>query len=135
MTDEQLRDIFDNNKTIAAVGLSSIPSRPSHYVSKYLMDHGYRIIPVNPGEEQVLGEKAYASLADIPEPIDIVQIFRKPEHVPEIVEQAAKIHAKVVWMQDGAGNYEAGSRSESLGMISVVDDCMMRQHRQLYGDK
>lgn len=133
MTDEQLRDIFDDNKTIAVVGLSSTPSRPSHYVTKYLMDHGYRIIPVNPGEEQVHGEKSHASLTEIPEPIDIVQIFRKPEHVPEIVEQAAKLHAKVVWMQDGAGNYEAASRAESLGMTAVVDDCMMRQHRRLYG--
>lgn len=133
MTDEQLRGIFDGSKTIAAVGSSSEPSRPSHYVTKYLMEHGYRIIPVNPGEEQVHGEKAYASLAEIPEPIDIVQIFRKPEYASEIVEQAANVHAKVVWMQDGTGNHEAGSRAESLGMIAVVDDCMMRQHRRLYG--
>jgi len=133
MTDAELRDIFDKHKVIAAVGLSSKEGRPSYGVSRYLQLAGYRVIPVNPNESRVLGEKAYPDLASVPDRIGLVQVFRAPEHVPEVVEDAIRIGAKVVWMQDGAGNPEAAARAEEAGLIAVVDDCMMRQHRRLYG--
>ena len=97
--------------------------------------HGYKIIPVNPNETEVLGEKAYPDLQSVPEKIDIVQIFRKPDAVPEIVEDAIKIGAKVVWMQDGAGNDEAAERAEEAGMTVVVNDCMLRQYGDLSREK
>ncbi len=132
MTDEQIKKILEEAKVIASVGLSSKMERPSFGVCKYLQAHGYRIIPVNPGETEVLGEKAYPDLASVPEKVDLVQIFRNPDAVPAIVEDAIKIGAKVVWMQDGAGNSEAAKRAEEAGLVAVVDDCMMRQHRRLF---
>jgi len=133
MTENEFRDIFDKYRTVAVVGFSSDAERPGYYVPAYLKAEGYRIIPVNPNLEEGLGEKAYPDLASIPEKVDIVDIFRKPEHVPEIVEAAAKIGAKVVWMQDGAGNPEAAKRAEELGMRAVVDECMLREHTRLFG--
>ncbi|MBI4457738.1 CoA-binding protein [Candidatus Uhrbacteria bacterium] len=132
MTDEKIREIFAQTKTIASVGLSSNPARPSFGVCKYLQSKGYRIIPVNPNETEVLGEKSYPDLKSVPEKIDLVQIFRKPEFVPAIVDDAIAVGAKVVWMQDGAGNPDAAARAEAAGTVAVVDDCMMRQHRRLY---
>lgn len=131
LQDDQLRKIFAMTKVIASVGLSSNPARPSHGVCAYLQSKGYRIIPVNPNETEVLGEKAYPDLVSLPETPDVVQIFRNPDAVPEIVEAAIKIGAKVVWMQDGAGNPEAAKRAEEAGIVVVVDDCMLRQHRRL----
>ena len=131
MNDEQLKKIFDL-KIIASVGLSSNPERPSHDVGSYLQARGYRIIPVNPKETEVLGERSYPDLEAVPGPVDIVQIFRRPEAVPEIVEAAIRKGAKVVWMQDGAGNPEAAKRAEAAGLTAVVDDCMMREHRRLF---
>ncbi len=132
MTDKELRDIFETTKTIAVVGLSSNPARPSFGVTQYLQEQGYRIIPVNPQETEVHGEKAYATLADIPEPFELVQIFRKPEAVMAVIEEALKTDAKVIWMQDGAGNEEAAEKARAAGRVVVVDDCMLRQHRRLY---
>lgn len=133
MTDDTLmRDILSSARTIASVGLSSKAGRPSYGVCSYLQDKGYRIIPVNPNEKEVLGERSYPDLRSVPERIDIVQIFRRPEAVPPIVEDAIAIGAKVVWMQDGAGNPEAAARAEEAGLIAVVDDCMLRQHRRLF---
>ena len=132
MTDDQIRSILKNARVIASVGLSSKPDRPSFDVAKYLRAAGYRLIPVNPNETEVLGEKSYPDLKSVPVKIDLVQIFRKPELVPQIVEDAIAIGAKVVWMQDGAGNPEAAARAEQAGLIAVVDDCMARQHRRLY---
>lgn len=132
MSEEQIKKILEEAKVIASVGLSSKPGRPSFGVCKYLQAHGYRIIPVNPGETEVLGEKAYPDLASVPEKVDLVQIFRNPDAVPSIVEDAIKIGAKVVWMQDGAGNPDAAKRAEEAGLIAVTDDCMMRQHRRLF---
>lgn len=132
MTDQQLRNIFETTKTLAVVGLSSDPSRPSFGVTKYLQSKGYRIIPVNPKETEVHGEKAYADLRSVPDKVEVVEIFRRPEFVPAIVEDAIKIGAKVVWMQDGAGNPEAAKRAEEAGLVAIVDDCMLRQHRRLY---
>ena len=131
MNDESLREILKQTKVIAAVGLSSNPLRPSHGVCAYLKAHGYRIIPVNPNETEVLSEKAYPDLLSVPEKIDLVQIFRTPEAVPAIVEDAIRIGAKTVWMQDGAGNPDAAGRAVEAGLSVVVDDCMLRQHARL----
>lgn len=134
MSDEHLKAILDQAKVIAAVGLSSKPSRPSYGVCRFLQSKGYRVIPVNPNETEVLGEKAYPDLKSVPERIDLVQIFRNPEAVPAIVEDAIAVGAKVVWMQDGSGNHEAAERGVAAGLKAVVDDCMMRQYRRLKGD-
>jgi len=130
MTDEQLKSIL-GFKTIAAVGLSSNPARPSHDVCSYLQKQGYRIIPVNPNEVEVLGERSYPDLDSVPGPVDIVQIFRRPEAAPTIVEAAIRKGAKAVWMQDGSGNPEAAERAAAAGLAVVVNDCMLRQHRRL----
>ena len=135
MEDADLRKIFEGNRVIAAVGLSSKEDRPSFGVCRFLKAMGYAIIPVNPGETEVFGEKAYPDLASVPMKIGIVQIFRKPEAVPPIVEEAIRLGAKVVWMQDGAGSPEAAKRAEEAGLIAVVDDCMYRQYRRLYGSR
>lgn len=131
MTDKELRDIFETSKTIASVGLSSKPDRPSYGVCAFLKLKGYRVIPVNPNETQVLGETSYPDLKSVPEPVDVVQIFRSPDAVPAIVEDAIAIGAKVVWMQDGAGNEDAAERAREAGLVAVVNDCMLRQYRRL----
>ena len=131
MNDATIRDILEETKTIASVGLSSKPDRPSYGVCAFLKLKGYRIIPVNPNESQVLGETSYPDLASVPVKVDVVQIFRNPEAVPAIVEDAIKIGAKVVWMQDGAGNPDAAKRAEEAGLTAVVDDCMLREYRRL----
>lgn len=133
MTDQEIKDILTKYRVIVSVGLSSKPDRPSFGVCVYLQRHGYRIIPVNPNEAEVLGEKSYPDLDSVPEPVEIVQIFRRPEAVPEIVEAAIRKGARVVWMQDGAGNPEAAKHAEDAGLEAVVDDCMMRRHRRLIG--
>lgn len=134
MSDEHLESILDEAKVIAAVGLSSKPSRPSFGVCRFLQSKGYRVIPVNPNETEVLGEKAYPELKSVPEMIDLVLIFRNPEAVPRIVEDAVAVGAKAVWMQDGAGNPEAAKRAVAAGLKAVVNDCMVRQYRRLKGD-
>lgn len=130
-TDEELRQIFKMTTVIAAVGLSSKQERPSYGVCAYLQAQGFRVIPVNPRESQVLGEIAYPDLGSVPEKIDLVLIFREPAAVPEVVEEAIAVGAKVVWMQDGAGNVGVAERAEGAGLIVVVNDCMLRQHRRL----
>jgi predicted CoA-binding protein len=131
MNDADIRSILEENRVIASVGLSSNPDRPSYGVCSFLRLKGYRIIPVNPNETQVLGEQSYPDLRSVPGKIDIVQIFRKPEAVPQVVEDAIAIGAKVVWMQDGAGNVDAAKRAEEAGLVAVIDDCMLRQYRRL----
>ena len=131
MTDETLKKILSENKVVASVGLSSNPARASWRVAQYLLAHGYRIIPVNPNETEVHGQKAYPDLKSVPDKVDLVQVFRNPDAVPPIVEDAIAIGAKVVWMQDGAGNPEAAKRAEEAGLTAVVDDCMMRVHARL----
>jgi len=126
-----IREILVNTKTIAAVGLSSKPERASNGVCRFLQSRGYRVIPVNPGESEVLGEQAYPDLDSVPESVDLVLIFRKPGFAPEIVEAAIRIGAKVVWMQDGAGNEDAAERARAAGLTVVVNDCMMRQYARL----
>lgn len=132
MTDTQLRKLFLSIKTVAMVGLSSDLARPSHGVAEYLQAQGYRIIPVNPNESEVLGQKSYPDLAAVPEAVDAVTVFRKPEFAPALVEEAIVKGAKVFWMQDGAGNAEAAARAEQAGLAVVIDDCMMRQHGRLF---
>jgi len=133
MTDEQFRDIYKKYKVIASVGLSSKADRPSLGVDSFLKSKGYRIIPVNPNETEVLGEKSWPDLDSVPDKIDVVQIFRRPEFVPAIVEAAIRKGVKVVWMQDGAGNPEAAKRAEAASLIAVVDDCMYREYIRLFG--
>jgi uncharacterized protein len=127
-----LKQILDSTKTIAIVGLSNKPDRPSYDVASYLQRVGYRIIPVNPTIAEVLGEKAYKSLLDIPDRVDVVQIFRRPQHVPAIIEEAIAIGAQVVWMQPGAAHEEAAARAEAAGLRAVVGACMMTVHRMAH---
>lgn len=128
---EAIRDILGTAHTIAVVGLSPNPERPSHGIAAYLQAQGYRIIPVNPTVEEVLGEKSFPNLLALREPIDVVQIFRRPEAVPAIVEQAIQAGAQVVWMQDGIVHHEAAERALGAGLQVVMDHCMRREHRQL----
>lgn len=123
--------ILRSARTIAVVGLSGKRFRPSYGVAEYLQKAGYRVIPVNPGEMAVLGEKCYPSLDAIPEPVDIVDIFRRAEFVPEIVEAAIRKGVKVVWMQEGVIHEEAARRAEAAGLLVVMDRCMLKDHRRL----
>nr|MBC7244228.1 CoA-binding protein [Chloroflexota bacterium] len=131
---ETILKILQDSRTIAVVGLSSDPERPSYEVARYLQQHGYRIIPVNPNESEVLGERAYPDLLSIPEPIDVVDIFRRSEAVPPIVEQAIQIGAKVVWMQKGVRNEEAAAQAQKAGLLVVMDHCMMAEARRLIAE-
>jgi len=120
--------IFTESKTIAVVGLSSNPSRPSFGVSRYMQSVGYRIIPVNPNETEVLGEKAFSRLEDIPIAVDIVDLFRRPEAVPPLVEAAIRMKAKVVWMQEGIYHQEAAHHARQSGLMVVMDRCILKEH-------
>ena len=117
-------------RTIAVVGLSSKKLRPSHGVAAYMQSVGYRIIPVNPNEGEVLGEKCYARLEDLPEKVDIVDIFRRSELVPEVVESAIRIGAKAIWMQEGVVHEEAARRAREAGLEVVMDRCILKEHRK-----
>ncbi len=128
MTSDVIRDLLESSKVIAVVGLSSRTSRPSYGVSRYMQSAGYRIIPVNPAETEILGERCYARLEDILEKVDIVNIFRRPEAVPEIVESAIRISARAIWMQEGVVNEAAAERARQAGLIVVMDRCIFRDH-------
>lgn len=132
-TTEDIKRILTQYKTIAVVGLSSKWNRPSHFAAKYMKEHGYKIIPVNPAYEEILGEKCYKSLLDIPEPVDIVDIFRHPKDVPPIVEDAIKIRAKVVWMQLTVVNEQAAERAREAGLEVVMNRCVKIEHGRLFG--
>ena len=125
---QTIEKILREAKTIATVGLTDDPSKPSHSVPAYLQANGYRIIPVNPSLESALGEKAYASLADVPEPIDVVQIFRRSDAVGPIVDEAIAVGAKAVWMQIGIANEEAAAKARDAGLDVVMNQCMRVQH-------
>lgn len=116
-------------KTIAVVGLSDNPLRPSHGVSAYMQNQGYRIIPVNPQIDECLGEKAYASLADVPEKIDIVNIFRRPQFVEEVVDQAIRLKVPGIWMQEEVINDKAAEKARAAGILVVMDRCILKEHR------
>jgi len=131
MTDAEMKRLLEQTQSIAVVGLSSRPERPSHGVARYLIAQGYRVIPVNPTVDEVLGLKSYPDLKAIPEPVDVVDIFRRSEHVPPIVEQAIEIGARAVWMQLGVVHEEAAARAEAAGLIVVMDRCIAVEHRRL----
>jgi predicted CoA-binding protein len=124
-------EILRNAKTIAVVGLSSKRNRPSFGVSEYMQRSGYRIIPVNPTETEVLGEKAYPDLESIPEAVDLVNIFRRSEAVPPIVDAAIRIGAKAVWMQEGVLHEEAAEKARAAGLAVVMDRCVLKVHRKM----
>jgi predicted CoA-binding protein len=126
-----IAELLTKSHTIAVVGLSSRRARPSYGVSEYMQAVGYRIIPVNPGETEVLGEKVYPDLDSVPEPIDIVDIFRRSEYVPEIVEAAIRVGAKAVWMQEDVIHEEAAAKARAAGLTVVMDRCILKEHRKL----
>ena len=126
-----IADLLRTYRTIAVVGLSGKRFRPSYGVSEYMQRAGYRIIPVNPHETQVLGEKCYAALEDVPEPVEIVDIFRRPEFVPEIVEAAIRKGAKAIWMQEGVVHEAAAAKARAAGLDVVMDRCILKEHRRL----
>ena len=126
-----VEELLRTSRAIAVVGLSSKRFRPSYGVSLYMQQQGYRIIPVNPRETEVLGEKAYADLASVAGPVDIVNIFRRPEFVAEIVEDAIRIGARAVWMQEGVIHEAAAERARQAGLLVVMDRCILKVHRAL----
>jgi len=134
-SDKEMKEILLSTKTIASVGLSSSDEKESYWIVSYLKEQGYRIIPVNPKATEILGEKVYASLSDIPDKVDVVQVFRKPEDVPPVVGEAIRIGAKVVWMQEGIVNEEAAQKAREAGLQVVMDACMRATHRRLIGPK
>jgi len=126
---DPLENILRQAETIAVVGLSNRTERPAYEVAQYLQRSGYRIIPVNPNVAEVLGEKAYPDLLSVPERVDIVDIFRRPEYVPEIVQQAIAKNVRVVWMQPGTENYDAAEQAEAAGIKTIVGMCLRVQHK------
>ncbi len=129
MPADPIYDVLKRAKTIAVVGLSNSPLRPSHGVALYLQQHGYRIIPVNPTIQSALGEKSYPSLDAVKEKIDIVDIFRRPEFVPDIVEQAIQLKVPAVWMQEEVVNQQAYDKAKKAGLFVVMDRCILKEHR------
>ena len=129
--DQLMSEILTSARTIASVGVSSNPEKESHQVVWYLKEAGYRIIPVNPTATEILDEKVYPELSAIPDKVDVVQVFRKPEDVPPVVEEAIRIGAKAVWMQEGIVNEEAARKAREAGLQVVMDACMRATHRRL----
>lgn len=129
---ETITKILKESHSIAVVGLSNNPERPSYRVASYLQSQGYKIIPVNPTITEALGEKSYADLAAIPGPVDLVDVFRKPEDVPPIVEAAMVKGAKAVWLQEGVVNEAAAGRARVAGLLVVMDRCMFKEHSRLH---
>ena len=127
---EEIKKIFQL-ETIAVVGMSPKPERHSHYVAMYLEEHGYNIIPVNPGHNEIAGMKSYPSLLDIPQTIDVVDVFRRSEYVLPIAESAVTVGAKALWLQDGVINEDGAALAEKAGLLVVMNDCMLRRHRQM----
>lgn len=125
---ETIKQILEECQTIAVVGLSSSPIRPSHGVAGYMQRKGYRVIPVNPFETEVLGEKSYANLAEVPEKVDLVNIFRRSDEAGNAVDEAITIGAKAVWLQEGVIDYEAVERAENAGLLVVMDLCWLKEH-------
>lgn len=133
MNDKDVARLLREAKTIAVVGLSSNRTRASFGVSRFLQRQGYRVIPVNPNETEVLGERAYPSLKDVPGEIDIVDIFRRSEGVPEIVDEALRKGTRCIWMQEGVMNHEAGKKAEAAGIPVVMDRCILKEIARLLG--
>jgi len=127
-----IKEILETYKTIAVVGLSAQTWRASYSVSRYMQNAGYRIIPVNPNETEVLGERSYPSLDDVPVAFEIVDIFRRPEYVPDVVEAAIRGNARVIWMQLGVTNEAAAARARAAGLDVVMDRCILQDHQQYF---
>lgn len=125
---DRITELLQSAQVIAVVGLSDTPTRPSYGVSHYMQSRGYRIIPVNPGITAWEGEKAYPSLLDVPVKIDIVNVFRRPDAVPEVIEQAIQIKAPAIWMQEGVVHEEASKKARQAGIFVVVDRCILKEH-------
>lgn len=130
---DPIGDLLARAKAIAVVGLSDNPLRPSYGVSAYMQAHGYRIIPVNPTIADALGEKSYSSLLDVPEKIDVVNIFRRPEFVDEIVDQAIRLKVPAVWMQEEVINERAAAKARAAGMFVAMDLCILKEHKARFG--
>jgi hypothetical protein len=130
---DPITEILQRAKTVAVVGLSDSPLRPSHGVAAYLQERGYRIIPVNPQIESALGEKAYDSLLDVPEKVDIVNIFRRPEFVEEVIDQAIQLKVPVIWMQEEVVHEKAAQKARQAGIFVVMDRCILVEHRARFG--
>jgi predicted CoA-binding protein len=131
MTEETEIEILDNYRNIAMVGVSPRPDRPSYGVAAYLIEHGYNVIPVNPIATEILGRKCYPDLESVPEPVEVVDVFRRPKDALEIAEQAIKIGAKALWLQEGVINEEAAARAREAGLLVVMDHCMFKEHSRL----
>ncbi|MGA6980739.1 MAG: CoA-binding protein [Candidatus Sulfotelmatobacter sp.] len=129
---DPITEMLKSAKTIAVVGLSSDPLRPSHGVSAYMQSQGYRVIPVNPRIESCLSEKSYPSLLEVPEKIDIVNIFRRPQFVPEIVDQAIQLKVPAIWMQEEVIHEQAAEKARNAGIFVVMDRCILKEHRALF---
>ena len=127
---DPIADLLQRSKTIAVVGLASSPLRPSYGVSVYMQQQGYRIIPVNPNITESLGERSYRSLLEVPEKVDIVNVFRRPEFVPDVVEQAIQIKAPVLWLQETVVHEAAAERARQAGIYVVMDRCILKEHRR-----
>ena len=134
MNEPETIDQIFKMKTVAVVGMSPKPERPSHYVGMYLKEQGYDIIPVNPGHKEIAGMTSYPSLLDIPVKVDVVDVFRRPEHAVPISEAAVEIGAKALWLQDGVINDEAAKLAEDASLLVVMNDCMLRRHKQFIGE-
>jgi predicted CoA-binding protein len=129
---DEIGELLKRTKTIAVVGLSDSPLRPSYGVSAYMQTHGYRIIPVNPAIKGALGEKAVAALADIGEKIDIVDVFRRSEFVPEVVDEAIRLKVPAIWLQEGVVHEEAAEKARKAGIFVVMDLCILKEHRRRF---
>lgn len=134
MNEPETIDQIFKMKTVAVVGMSPKPERPSHYVGMYLKEQGYDIIPVNPGHKEIAGMTSYPSLLDIPVKVDVVDVFRRPEHAVPISEAAVEIGSKALWLQDGVINDEAVKLAEDASLLVVMNDCMLRRHKQFFGE-
>jgi predicted CoA-binding protein len=126
---DPIAELLKRAKAIAVVGLSANPLRPSHGVSAYMQSHGYRIVPVNPHVKECLGEKAYATILDVPQQIDIVNIFRRPEYVEEVVDQAIQLKVPAIWMQEEVIHEKAAEKARKAGIFVVMDRCILVEHR------
>jgi predicted CoA-binding protein len=129
---DEVGEVLKRAKNVAVVGLSSSPLRPSYGVAAYLQTHGYRIIPVNPNIRGALGEKAYPTLAEVPEKIDIVNVFRRPEFVPEVVDEVLRLQLPVLWMQEDVVHEEAARKARAAGVFVVMDRCILKEHRKRF---
>jgi hypothetical protein len=129
---DEIGELLKRTKTIAVVGLSDSPLRPSYGVSAYMQSHGYKIIPVNPSIKGALGEKAVASLSEIEEKIDMVDVFRRPEYVPELVDEAIRLKVPAIWLQEDVIHEEAAEKARKAGIFVVMDKCILKEHRRRF---